>query len=72
MAQPKFTALATMAILDVRTGELLHQTSVLGEPTFDMSWTQTQIEAVKSKNISLKVIRAVKLTQYPDFMGTAA
>ena len=51
---------------------IIASTSVLGEPTFDISWIQTQIEAVKSKNISLKVIRAVKLTEDPDFMGTTA
>ena len=57
-------------VIDTRKGDIAQQTSVLGEPTFDSSWIQTQIEAVKSKNVSLAVIRELKLTENQDFMGT--
>jgi succinoglycan biosynthesis transport protein ExoP len=63
-----FKASATM-VIDTRKGDVIQQTSVLGEPTFDTSWIQTQIEAVKSKNVSLAVIRNLKLTEDPDFMS---
>jgi len=69
-AYPKFTATATLAFVEKQKGDLFQQTSVLGEPSFGASWMESQIEVVKSKNVSLAVIRALKLTQNLDFMGT--
>jgi succinoglycan biosynthesis transport protein ExoP len=67
-ADPKFTATGTM-LLDTRKLQVMEQQSVLGELQVDAATVQTQVEVLKSENISLAVIRKLKLTEDPEFIG---
>lgn len=67
-ASPKFTATGTM-LLDTRKLQVMEQQSVLGELQVDAATVQTQVEVLKSENISLAVIRKLKLTEDPEFIG---
>jgi polysaccharide biosynthesis transport protein len=63
---PKFTATGEM-VIDTRKVQILQQQSVLSDVQIDASTTQTQVEVLKSKNISLAVIRKLHLTKDPEF-----
>jgi succinoglycan biosynthesis transport protein ExoP len=65
---PSFTASGTM-LLDTRKVQLLEKESVLGDIQLDASTVQTQVEVLKSENISLAVIRKLRLTEDPEFIG---
>jgi succinoglycan biosynthesis transport protein ExoP len=67
-ASPKFTATGTM-LLDTRKLQVMEQQSVLGELQVDAATVQTQVEVLKSENISLAVIRKLKLMEDPEFIG---
>jgi polysaccharide biosynthesis transport protein len=66
IAPPKFTATGEM-VIDARKVQLLQQQSVLSDAQIDASTSQTQVEVLKSKNISLAVIRKLHLTKDPEF-----
>lgn len=65
---PSFTAHGTM-VIDTRKVQVLQQQSVLGEATVDLGMVHTQIEILKSPNISLSVIKDLRLTEDPEFVG---
>lgn len=65
---PSYTATGTM-LLDTRKVQLLEKESVLGDIQVDASTVQTQVEVLKSENISLAVIRKLRLTEDPEFVG---
>jgi succinoglycan biosynthesis transport protein ExoP len=65
---PSYTATGTM-LLDTRKVQLLEKESVLGDIQVDASTVQTQVEVLKSENISLAVLRKLKLTEDPEFVG---
>lgn len=65
---PRFTATGTM-VIDTRRLQLLQQQSVLSDIQIDASTVQTQVEVLKSDNISLAVIRKLRLTEDPEFVG---
>jgi succinoglycan biosynthesis transport protein ExoP len=65
---PSFTAHGTM-VIDTRKVQVLQQQSVLGEATVDSGMVHTQIEILKSPNISLSVIKDLRLTEDPEFVG---
>jgi succinoglycan biosynthesis transport protein ExoP len=65
---PKFTATGAM-VIDTRKVQILQQQSVLGDIQIDASTVQTQVEVLKSENISLAVIRKLHLDRDPEFVG---
>jgi len=65
---PLFTATGTM-LIDTRKVQLLQQQSVLGDIALDAGTVQTQVEVLKSENISRAVIRKLNLTEDPEFVG---
>jgi len=65
---PRYTATGTM-VIDTRKLQLLEKQSVLGDIQIDASTVQTQVEVLKSDNISLAVIRKLHLTEDPEFVG---
>lgn len=65
---PKFTATGAM-VIDTRKVQILQQQSVLGDIQIDASTVQTQVEVLKSENISLAVIRKLHLDADPEFVG---
>ncbi|MGY3412391.1 uncharacterized protein involved in exopolysaccharide biosynthesis [Bradyrhizobium sp. GM5.1] len=70
-AAPQFTSTASM-VIDTRKVQLFQQQSVLGDIAVDSATVETQVEILKSENISLAVIRDLHLTEDPEFTGTGA
>lgn len=67
-AAPQFTSTASM-VIDTRKVQLFQQQSVLGDIAVDSATVETQVEILKSENISLAVIRDLHLIDDPDFTG---
>lgn len=67
-AAPQFTSTASM-VIDTRKVQLFQQQSVLGDIAVDSATVETQVEILKSENISLAVIRDLHLTEDPEFTG---
>ncbi|RTE90034.1 polysaccharide biosynthesis tyrosine autokinase [Bradyrhizobium sp. LVM 105] len=65
-AAPQFTSTASM-VIDTRKVQLFQQQSVLGDIAVDSATVETQVEILKSENISLAVIRDLHLTEDPEF-----
>ncbi|MDD1519189.1 MULTISPECIES: polysaccharide biosynthesis tyrosine autokinase [Bradyrhizobium] len=70
-AAPLFTSTASM-VIDTRKVQLFQQQSMLGDVTIDSATVETQVEILKSENISLAVIRDLHLTEDPEFTGSGA
>lgn len=70
IASPRFTATGEMVIDTRRLQVLQQQQSVLSDVQIDASTVQTQVEVLKSENISLAVIRKLHLTEDPEFVNT--
>ncbi|MCK1297309.1 polysaccharide biosynthesis tyrosine autokinase [Bradyrhizobium sp. 24] len=68
-AAPRFTSTATM-VIDTRKVQLFQQQSVLGDIAIDSATVETQVEILKSENISLAVIRDLHLIDDPEFTGS--
>lgn len=69
ITKPKYTATGTM-LLDTHKLQVLdQQASVFGQLEVDAATVQTQVEVLKSENISLAVIRKLKLAEDPEFVG---
>lgn len=69
MTPPSFTASGTM-VIDTRKVQLFQQQSVLGDIAIDAGTVQTQIEILKSRNISQAVIKSLGLIDDPEFVGS--
>lgn len=67
-AAPLFTSTASM-VIDTRKVQLFQQQSVLGDIAVDSATVETQVEILKSENISLAVIRDLHLIDDPEFTG---
>lgn len=67
-AAPQFTSTASM-VIDTRKVQLFQQQSVLGDVAVDSATVETQVEILKSENISLAVIRDWHLIDDPEFTG---
>ena len=63
-ATPKFTATARM-VIDTRKVQLFQQQASFGDIAIDPATTETQVEILKSENISLAVIKDLRLTDDP-------
>lgn len=68
-AAPQFTSTAAM-VIDTRKVQLFQQQSVLGDIAVDSATIETQVEILKSENISLSVIRDLHLIEDPEFTGS--
>lgn len=68
-AAPQFTSTASM-VIDTRKVQLFQQQSVLGDVAVDSATVETQVEILKSENISLAVIRDLHLIEDPEFTGS--
>lgn len=68
-AVPRFTATASM-VIDTRHVQLFQKQSVLNDETVDAGTVQTQIELIKSINVSSAVIKSEHLIDDPEFVGT--
>lgn len=68
-ATPKFTATARM-VIDTRKVQLFQQQASFGDIAIDPATTETQVEILKSENISLAVIKDLHLTDDAEFVGS--
>jgi succinoglycan biosynthesis transport protein ExoP len=66
---PSFTAEAAL-MLDTRKVQLLQQQSVLGDIQADSATVDSQVEVIKSEKVALAVIKELKLTEDPEFVGS--
>lgn len=67
-ATPRYTATGQL-IIDTRKIQLFQQQSVLADGIVDTSMIDSQVQVLKSENVALAVIRDLKLTQDPEFVG---
>lgn len=67
-ATPRFSATARM-VIDTKKVQLF-QTQSLGDIAVDPGMTETQVEILKSENISLAVIKDLRLTDDAEFVGS--
>lgn len=67
-AQPSFTATANM-VIDVKKDRLFEQQGGDGDSTEDAGTVETQVELIKSRNVSLAVIRDLHLDKDPEFVS---
>jgi len=65
---PSYTATATM-LIDMRKSQMFQQQPILTDATADAGLVQTQVEVLKSQNISLAVIKSLHLTDDDEFVG---
>lgn len=67
-AAPRYTSTASM-VIDTRKVQLFQQ-QMLGDVAVDPATVLTQIEMLKSENVSQAVIRNFHLTEDPEFVGS--
>ena len=68
---PSYTAVAKM-LIDTRKVAAFQQQQIFGDPTIDNLAVATQVEVLTSENVSLAVIKDLKLTEDPEFIGPGA
>jgi succinoglycan biosynthesis transport protein ExoP len=68
---PSYTALAKM-LIDTRKVPAFQQQQSFSDQTIDNVAVATQVEVLTSENVSLAVIRDLKLTEDPEFIGPSA
>jgi succinoglycan biosynthesis transport protein ExoP len=69
VAPPRYTA-QTRLMIDTRKVQLFQQQSVLGDVAVDSATVDSQVEAVKSENVALPIIKELHLTEDPEFVGS--
>lgn len=70
-AAPSYTALASM-IIDTRKFQVFQQQALVNDIPVDSTAVESQVEILKSENVSLSVIKDLKLTDDPEFVGANA
>ena len=68
-ATPKYTATARM-VIDTHHMQLFQQQPFQASPVIDSGAVETQVEILKSKNVSLSVIKNLRLTDDPEFVAS--
>src|ERR1700733_15127275 len=66
----KFTSHAMLLIDSSKLRVLQQQQAPVGDIPIDTSHVETQVEILKSENIGLAVIKDLKLTEDPEFVGS--
>ena len=59
-----------MLLIDSSKLRILQQEAPMGDIPIDTAQVETQVEILKSENIGLSVIKDLKLTDDPEFVGT--
>jgi succinoglycan biosynthesis transport protein ExoP len=68
-ARPSFTAEAQLMI-DAHKVQVFQQQSILGDVPIDTAQVESQIEVLKSENVASAVIKNLRLTEDPEFVGS--
>lgn len=63
-----YTAVARM-VIDTRKIPAFQKEQAIGDTTIDTAAVATQVEILNSENVSLAVIKDLKLTEDPEFVG---
>ena len=58
-----------MLLIDSSKLRILQQEAPMGDIPIDTAQVETQVEILKSENIGLSVIKDLKLTDDPEFVG---
>jgi len=66
-----YTAVARM-VIDSRKVPAFQQQQTMGDQTIETAAVATQVEILMSENVSLAVIKDLKLTEDPEFVGQGA
>lgn len=64
-----YTARASM-IIDTRKVNVFQQQSIMGDIQVDSATVESQVEILRSENIALAVIKELRLTEDPEFVGS--
>lgn len=64
-----YTAVAQMVIDSRKVPAFQQQQQAMGDMTIDTAAVATQVEILQSKRVSLSVIKDLKLTEDPEFVG---
>ncbi len=67
---PSFTAHAILLIDSSKLRVLQQQEAPLGDVAIDTAQVETQVEILKSENIGLAVVKDLKLSDDPEFVGS--
>ncbi|KYG98093.1 polysaccharide biosynthesis tyrosine autokinase [Bradyrhizobium sp. DOA1] len=67
-AAPRYSSTASI-VIDTRKVQLFQSQSAFGDVAVDSATVETQVEILKSENISLTVIRDLHLIDDPEFAG---
>jgi polysaccharide biosynthesis transport protein len=67
---PSFTSHAMLLIDSSKLRILQQQQSPIGDVPIDTAQVETQVEILKSENIGLSVVKELKLTEDPEFVGS--
>jgi succinoglycan biosynthesis transport protein ExoP len=65
---PLYTATASL-LIDPRRVQLFRQESVISDIAFDTASVESQLETLRSERIAMAVVRNLKLTSDPEFVG---
>lgn len=68
-APANYTAQATM-IIDTNKVNIFRQQSIIGDLPIDSATVESQVEILRSENIALSVIKELRLTDDPEFVGS--
>jgi succinoglycan biosynthesis transport protein ExoP len=63
-----YTAQATM-IIDTHKNNVFQQQQLIGDSPVDTAMVESQVEVLRSENIALAVIKQLRLTDDPEFVG---
>lgn len=69
--RPSYTAVAKL-LIDTRKVTAFQHQQIFGDPTIDIVAVATQVQVLMSENVSLAVIKDLKLTKDPEFVGPGA
>jgi succinoglycan biosynthesis transport protein ExoP len=69
IATPASFTAQTSLLIDARKIQLFQQQPILGDFSVDSAWVESQVEALKSENVSLAVIKELHLMENPEFAG---
>src|SRR5437899_3332144 len=60
----------TMLMIDSSKVRILQQQSALGDVPVDTAQVETQVEILKGDNVGLSVVKDLRLTDDPEFVGS--
>jgi polysaccharide biosynthesis transport protein len=68
-ARPSYTAQGQL-LIDARKMQVFQQQSIVGDIPIDTAQVESQVEILKSENITSSVIKNLHLTEDPEFVGS--